>query len=458
MILVARISKLRILTIVFIAIVLLSVLSFGSAKPFALSLLTAAMAALFLVTVFSVKTGTATQRCLLLVSVILILALGWSLFQTANVSVQDADTIYASLFFSFPAITFMTGLILGEKVRNARFIIKFLAVPASLMGVACLAEFLISSDFVLGQQKLFYKDSFTLTFVNRNNAGTFLGLTSLILMRQFWASCRNVPSLNLARTLFLWQRPDRSTLIALLYAGLTLLTIIGLFLTKSRGAIGASFVAMFILVVWLLWLRLRRQATGRQLKVKFVGAAVVIAATMLVAFIFAGERVMLRADTIGTRDPRFCTLPAIVRMLEDNWQFGTGAGTFVHAFPRYRDPQCGISGIWEKAHNSYLQFWIEFGLLAPILTITCILLAAFAFVRHLGSGRSSRSYSALALCAGLLVALHAIVDFSIEIPGIASFFAAIMAACSAIALADGTRPIRKSVDYSAALLLNSRLR
>ena len=456
--LVTRLSKLKILTIAFITIVLLSVLSFGSAKPFALSLLTAAMAVLFLLTVFSVKTGAATRRYLLLVSVILTLALAWSIFQAANLSVQGADTIYATLFFSFPAITFMTGLVLGEKVRNARFIIKFLAIPASLMGIACLAEFLVSSDFVLGQQKLFYKDSFTLTFVNRNNAGTFLGLTSLILVRQFWASCRDVPLLNLVRTLFLWQRPDRSTLIALLYAGLTLLTIIGLFLTKSRGAIGASLVAMFLLAVWLLWLRLRRQTTGPQLKVKFAGAAVVIAATMSIAFIFAGERVMLRADTIGTRDPRFCTLPAIVRMLGDNWQFGTGAGTFVHAFPRYRDPECGISGIWEKAHNSYLEFWIEFGLLAPVLTITCILLAAIVFARHLGSARSSRSYSVLAVCAGLLVALHAIVDFSIEIPGIASFFAAIMAACSAIALADGTRPKRRSVDYSAALLLNSRLR
>lgn len=456
--LVTRLSKLKILTIAFITIVLLSVISFGSAKPFALSLLTAAMASLFLVTVFLVKTEAATRRCLLSVSVILTVALAWSFFQAANVSVQGADTTYATLFFSFPAITFMTGLILGEKVRNARFIIKFLAIPASLVGVVCLAQFLISSDFVLGQPKIFYKDSFTMTFVNRNNAGTFLGLTSLILIRQFWASSRNVPSRNLFRTLFLWQRPDHSTLIALLYAGLTLLTITGLFLTKSRGAIGASFVAMFILVVWLLWLRLRRQTTGRQLKVRFAGASILIAAIMLVAFIFAGERVMLRADTIGTRDPRFCTLPAIAQMLGDNWELGTGAGAFVHAFPRYRDPQCGITGIWEKAHNSYLEFWIEFGLLAPILIVTCILLAAIVFVRHLGTARSSRSYSALAVCAGLLVALHAIVDFSIEIPGIASFFAAIMAACISIALADGTRPIRSPRDHSAALLLNSRLR
>ncbi len=41
-------------------------------------------------------------------------------------------------------------------------------------------------------------------------------------------------------------------------------------------------------------------------------------------------------------------------------------------FPAYRDPACGISGTWERAHNFYLEALINLGLpfiLAAIIVI-----------------------------------------------------------------------------------------
>ena len=51
---------------------------------------------------------------------------------------------------------------------------------------------------------------------------------------------------------------------------------------------------------------------------------------------------------------------------------GYGYGTFSAVFPMFRDDSIGICGIWDKAHNTYLEIFQGLGLLFGAMLIACV--------------------------------------------------------------------------------------
>ncbi|MBB4326856.1 hypothetical protein GGE32_000669, partial [Rhizobium leguminosarum] len=109
-------------------------------------------------------------------------------------------------------------------------------------------------------------------------------------------------------------------------------------------------------------------------------------------------------------------------------------GTFRTVFSAYRDPACGIFGIFDRAHNFYLEGFLGLGILFPITAVLTFSVLARVFWRGLAQRRRLRHYVLLGLAATVLVALHAAVDFSLQIPGFAVFYAAFLSAVVAISL------------------------
>ncbi|MBB4338799.1 O-antigen ligase [Rhizobium leguminosarum] len=103
-------------------------------------------------------------------------------------------------------------------------------------------------------------------------------------------------------------------------------------------------------------------------------------------------------------------------------------------FSAYRDPACGIFGIFDRAHNFYLEGFLGLGILFPITAVLTFSVLARVFWRGLAQRRRLRHYVLLGLAATVLVALHAAVDFSLQIPGFAVFYAAFLSAVVAISL------------------------
>ena len=121
--------------------------------------------------------------------------------------------------------------------------------------------------------------------------------------------------------------------------------------------------------------------------------------------------------------------------LIDNLPFGTGFGTFQDVFPGYRDHVCaGINGIWDAAHNSFIEGGMGLGLLFLVLAPVAIALLVRAFLIGLRERQRYRFVPALGLASLLLICLHSLVDFSLQIPAVAFYAAAIFGCCVVISL------------------------
>jgi hypothetical protein len=357
------------------------------------------------------------------------------------VSVAPGDTLAALVPTLLPFAVFIAALLLFPDDAGAAFLLRCVA----LSGVGCalfgVIEFLFFPQTLLFGPKLHYVGSLTATFTNRNTAATFLGTVLLLVVGQGFVAWqqRNGGGRQSARhagpALVLWVLGAMIVLTALL-------------LTQSRAGVAASLLGLAVSGGLQLALsrpgrpgaRPRGAAWPRRLARLLAGLLGALFA-VLVMGAFAG-RVLLRVGVQGDEDGRFCMLPGMLRLLQDNWLLGSGLGTFRSVFPAYRNPVCGLSGIWDRAHDFYVEGWISLGV--PFLII-CSLGAAVlvaVIVRAILYRRRFRPLAIAALGVLVLVAAHATLDFSLQIPGFAAVFATLMAAISTLALGRVAPPRR----------------
>jgi O-antigen ligase len=153
--------------------------------------------------------------------------------------------------------------------------------------------------------------------------------------------------------------------------------------------------------------------------------------------LFAGRSVY-RMEEQGSDDARWCAFSSTIAAIKDNWIFGTGLGAFQDVFPVYRDSDCaGIFGVWERAHNFFLEGWLGLGL--PFLLALAIgyLVLIVTFIHGVKVRHRFRFVPIIGLAALILASLHSLVDFSLQIPGVGVYFAAIMAATVTVSLGRG---------------------
>jgi hypothetical protein len=212
---------------------------------------------------------------------------------------------------------------------------------------------------------------------------------------------------------------------------------VALFLTQSRGAVGATFVSVtFMAAIFatrpltadkslVILARWRRAAA-------FVGAVVVVVG----AFALFGERSVYRMQEQGTQDTRWCAFASTLEAIDNNWLFGTGFATFQDVFPMYRHYDCaGILGVWEHAHNVYLEGFLGFGVLFAVIGLIGLAALLVILIRGVRVRHGRRFVPVSGLAVLVLTALHGLVDFSLLIPGFNVYFAAFMAAAVTVSLA-----------------------
>ena len=217
----------------------------------------------------------------------------------------------------------------------------------------------------------------------------------------------------------------------LLIAGL-FLQVLALGLTTSRGGLLSTTLGLCVAVVLLDFRILRGRISNR------IIIWVTLAFLLLLALeLFAG-RTLFRLET-NLSDARLCTYEATWQAALVNLPFGTGLGTFQDVFPSFRNPACGIAGIWEMAHNSYLENFLELGLpYLLFLGIGCFVLLRTLF-RGYRKRREYRPFIAGGSAMTALVAVHSLVDFSLQIPAISAFYALLLSSSVTTALGRSNR-------------------
>jgi O-antigen ligase len=194
---------------------------------------------------------------------------------------------------------------------------------------------------------------------------------------------------------------------------MTLLCFTAMFMTKSRAAAMLSLLAFIIAFICFF----RRDLPGRT---GIVSALIACGAIALVLLQTIGAAVNARFDALGfSGEGRLEVYKSTVRMIADQPWLGTGQGTFANAFPIYRSANSSIFGVWDMAHNTFLEIAAEMGLPIAALVIAAWVAILVRLVRGVQIRRRGILVPTAALAVGIIAVLHSLIDFILQIPGYA---------------------------------------
>ena len=336
------------------------------------------------------------------------------------VSLNREATTLALLRLLTAVAVFWLALQFGQNRGQARAFLYGIVVIGAIYAIYGLITHTLFPDTVLWLQKVAYLDSVTSTFINRNTYATYAGLG---LVAGIALLTREIEKVGEGRT---WKDKLEYAIAGLLGPGLRLMALclvlaLALVLTGSRAGITSTFAALLVFVA-LLALRTR---SSRLVAAGWTFAVLgLIAALMGLAGEFYLDRLEQAGSDIGSRlDVYALTWHAAL----DRFWLGTGYGTFADAFPAYRDATIsGFGRLWDKAHNTYVELVLGLGIPGALMLMAAIVVLVGQAVTAV---RGDRGYgpAALAACAvTLLVDLHALVDFSLQIQAVTLTYVALL--------------------------------
>jgi O-antigen ligase len=150
----------------------------------------------------------------------------------------------------------------------------------------------------------------------------------------------------------------------------------------------------------------------------FVVALLACAEVSLLVLLLLGGNVTNRLDLQGLSDEgRLSAYRSTLRIISDNPWFGTGLGTFVNAFPAYRNNDISISGLWDRAHSTPLELASDMGILLALVVALAWITALIVLTFPLRRSRRAMKLPLSALAVSLIALLHSSIDFSLQIAG-----------------------------------------
>ena len=354
-----------------------------------------------------------------------------------TISVAPQMTIDALPSLALPFLVFVAALAFFQGDDKGMLLWRALAY----FGTGCAAfgifQELFLPEQLLFSQKRFYVGSLTATFVNRNSAGTFFGIALLLNLGLIFFHLRKINTTSFLNRLLSLDISWRDKYSLLLFHILSFVIVsVALFLTQSRGAVGATFVAAVVAATIMSTRRLTAEKSAHQFKGLRRYAALIGSILVIVGLfaMFAG-RSIYRMEAQGTDDARWCTFASTVEAIKDHPLLGTGFGTFQEVFPAYRDTECaGIFGVWDRAHNFFLEGYLGLGVPFAIAAGMGYIVLIGVFFIGMGNRRKYLFAPVIGFSVMILVSLHSIVDFSLQIPGVGVYFAAAIASAATISL------------------------
>ena len=184
-------------------------------------------------------------------------------------------------------------------------------------------------------------------------------------------------------------------------------------LTGSRAGVLISIAGILSAAVLMLRDQLRSRRALAWMLAPALGA-------VLVALALFGGQVNERLGAVGLGSGgRFETYAATWAIIRDHPLLGSGLGTFRYIFPRYRSGDASIWGIWDRAHDTPLELAAEMGL--PLAVLVGLAWIVILVLLLLGALRRQRGaiYPIAGLICGGMALIHSLIDFSLQIPGLA---------------------------------------
>lgn len=343
-----------------------------------------------------------------------------------SISVARDETIIALLRFVTCGLAFWLALQLCRSASRARRLVQAIAIIGAVYAAYGIVAFYVFPRTTLWFDKLDYFESVTSSFVNRNSYATYAGIGLIASL----AVCLSL-YLNSAERSGAAASRKLAAVVSLtvghggLWIACAFVIGVALILTGSRGGVMATLGGLFAFML-LSAVRGRKNAavagSGLLLLLLALGAA----------FFNFGDYFSDRLTAQGlASDDRLAVYAATWRSIADAPLFGLGDGTFAEVFPIYRDKTLDIFGLWDKAHNSYLELLQGLGVPLALLFLAALLWLAGRCVYAALTRRNAATAPLAASAAAIIVCLHSFVDFSLQIEAVALTWAALLGAGTA---------------------------
>ncbi len=339
------------------------------------------------------------------------------------VSLNPEATATALMRLLTYAGVFWLALQYCRQPANAHRVFKVLTFAGMGYALYGLWVAFSGSRTILWFDKFAYFDDLTSTFVNRNSYATYAGLglvcaTGLIIRHLIHSLVKPYGRRERLRQI-IETMSERGWL--LLIAWIAIMT--ALLMSHSRAGFLSTALALVVLSLLL----------GFMEGVKLRYVMVIFGFSVLVIglfFLFSGEALNVRFGKLLSASS---SRPIVYRLVFDAlmnepWR-GTGYGTFAEAFQSLNTP--GLYRPYLKAHNTYLENAFELGLPAAIALLGIFAGFLVLTFRGIRSRRQGVIYPCIGFAATVLVALHSMVDFSLQIPAVAVTYSLIMGAACA---------------------------
>ncbi len=419
---------------------------------------------------------------------------GWSVWRSLALDSYAVCTTLSTLAIGFGAYLVLAGYPWGdEKARAQAFGRVFLTVLGGGIALALLALL----QEVAGNGRVLWISDEQVTgsrvsgpFVNPNHLACWLEMVIPAGAAYAWSlggllRGRIVKSVESGQRLGLRARrawvgalianQRRLAIPFLAVAGVALMATAHLG-TQSRGGMAALLVGLGVTLGGLLATASRRRHGHAP---RWIAAAAVL------AFVGAGALALglwARADGqeiagVDQVDVSFASRLAVglqgTGIVRDHPVFGTGLGSWLHAFRGYVSPPVE-GGIWDHAHDEYLELAAETGILGVALAACFAVAVVYALRRArrrvaMADARRERRGRALSdppewrtalgdhrtlawgLAGGVAAVLvHSLVEFGLHMPG---NFVLLMTAVALLVMALPVRESRTSFGLAAFVAL-----
>jgi O-Antigen ligase len=262
-------------------------------------------------------------------------------------------------------------------------------------------------------------NTFFSTFYYHANAGAFLNLVlPPIAGLTFWAWMRGSSP---------WAR-----------AGwLTMLLLVGLAILANTSRMAQVVGAIIILVLIAAVARTTMRHLARvEKKTLLLGFLVVLITAAAIAQAVRLDQPLRRWQSVAEQIPdnaRWLANRAALPAAVDAGWFGFGPGTFRSIFPPYQQNVANLRGTWRFLHNDYLQTILEWGRLGSALIASLFFGGMATAVWNYRRAAAWRTRQRILLPCVVLaligVAIHAAVDFPLQILSIQLFVATYLGVC-----------------------------
>jgi O-antigen ligase len=343
-------------------------------------------------------------------------SLGQGLPGAISLAPEDNYTAIMRLL-GYGLVFFLSFQLARDRVlaRRALWWIFIAGVIYSVYGLLSYWGFL--RELMWYQDDAFGRDV-RATFVNRNHFANWAGLVIVCSIAAFFDHMLRSPRYPMVSLQSRQMRLDQ--FMAKAWAPLSglILMVAALVLSHSRG----GFIATFCGIAVLLFLLDRRQG---KVSVRARAVSLSALAVSVVAFFITSEVLMERFDrTEVDAEGRGKIFALTGQGIGDNPLLGFGYGAYEDGFKFYRNED--ITKLVDRAHNTFLENIFELGLPAAL----CLFLAVLGLLLICLKGVTRRHrdwlFPATGVSATVLVAVHATVDFGLQIPAVAILYAFVM--------------------------------